>query len=42
MIYAVVAVEPPVALPDGIAASEDPVLRARPGAYAISFGQRLK
>ena len=32
----------PLALTDGIAASEDPVLLARPGAYAVSFGQRLK
>lgn len=32
----------PLAIPDGIAASEDPVLLARPGAYAVSFGQRLK
>lgn len=32
----------PLALPEGIAASEDPVLLARPGAYAVSFGQRLK
>ncbi len=32
----------PLALPDGIGASEDPVLLARPGAYAVSFGQRLK
>ena len=32
----------PLTLPDGIAASEDPVLLARPGAYAVSFGQRLK
>ena len=32
----------PLALPDGIGASEDPVLLARPGAYAVSYGQRLK
>ena len=32
----------PLAIPDGISASEDPVLLARPGAYAVSFGQRLK
>ncbi len=32
----------PLTLPEGIAASEDPVLLARPGAYAVSFGQRLK
>jgi catalase len=32
----------PLAIPDGIAASEDPILLARPGAYAVSFGHRLK
>ena len=31
----------PLSLPDGIAASEDPVLLARPGAYAVSFGRRV-
>lgn len=32
----------PLALTDGIEPSEDPVLLARPGAYAVSYGQRLK
>ena len=32
----------PLILPEGIEASADPVLLARPGAYAVSFGQRLK
>jgi len=32
----------PLALPDGIEASADPVLLARPGAYAISYGQRAQ
>ena len=31
----------PLALPDGIAPTNDPVLLARPGAYAVSFGRRL-
>lgn len=31
----------PLILPDGIAASDDPILLARPTAYAISFGRRL-
>jgi len=26
---------------DGIAASDDPILLARPAAYAVSFGRRL-
>jgi catalase len=30
----------PLALVDGIEASEDPVLLARPGAYAVSYGRR--
>ena len=30
----------PLALPDGISASADPILLARPGAYAISYGRR--
>jgi catalase len=32
----------PLALPDGIDASEDPILLARPPAYAVSFGQRMQ
>ncbi|HYD33880.1 MAG TPA: catalase, partial [Methylophilaceae bacterium] len=32
----------PLALPDGIAPSTDPILLARPGAYAVSFGRRFK
>jgi len=32
----------PLALPDGIDASEDPILLARPPAYAVSFGQRAQ
>ncbi|WP_137719706.1 catalase family peroxidase [Methylobacillus flagellatus] len=32
----------PLMLTDGIEASEDPILLARPGAYAVSFGRRLK
>ena len=32
----------PLLLQDGIEPSADPVLLARPGAYAISYGQRLK
>ncbi len=31
----------PLALTDGIEASEDPILLARPAAYAVSFGRRL-
>lgn len=30
----------PLSLPDGIAPSDDPVLLARPGAYAVSFARR--
>lgn len=32
----------PLALVDGIEASDDPILLARPGAYAVSFGRRLQ
>jgi catalase len=32
----------PLALVDGIEPSNDPILLARPGAYAVSFGRRLK
>ena len=32
----------PLLLQDGIEPSADPVLLARPGAYAISYGQRVK
>lgn len=31
----------PLQLPQGIAPSQDPILLARPGAYAISYGRRL-
>lgn len=31
----------PLALPEGIAPSEDPILMARPGAYAVSFQHRM-
>jgi catalase len=31
----------PLALVDGIDASDDPILLARPGAYAVSYGRRL-
>lgn len=31
----------PLVLPEGIAPSQDPVLLARPGAYAVSYGRRL-
>lgn len=31
----------PLTLPDGIAPSDDPILLARPGAYAVSYGRRL-
>jgi len=31
----------PLVLPEGVAPSEDPVLHARPGAYAESFGRRV-
>lgn len=31
----------PLILPDGIAPSNDPVLLARPAAYAVSYGRRL-
>lgn len=31
----------PLMLPEGIAPSNDPVLLARPGAYAVSYGRRL-
>lgn len=30
----------PLSLPNGITASDDPILLARPGAYAVSFGRR--
>lgn len=30
----------PLVLPDGIQASDDPILLARPAAYAVSFGRR--
>jgi len=32
----------PLALPDGIEASDDPILLARPPAYGVSFGQRTQ
>ncbi len=32
----------PLALVDGIEVSDDPILLARPGAYAVSFGRRLQ
>lgn len=32
----------PLALPEGIAPSTDPILLARPGAYAVSFGRRFR
>ena len=32
----------PLVLPDGIAPSNDPVLLARPAAYAVSYGRRLQ
>ena len=31
----------PLALVDGIEASEDPILLARPAAYAVSYGRRI-
>jgi len=31
----------PLLLPDGIAASDDPILLARPATYAVSYGRRL-
>lgn len=31
----------PLLLPDGIAPSQDPILLARPAAYAVSYGRRL-
>lgn len=31
----------PLVLPDGIQPSDDPILLARPSAYAVSFGRRL-
>ena len=31
----------PLSLPDGIAPSDDPILLARPGAYAVSFARRV-
>lgn len=31
----------PLSLPDGIEPSDDPILLARPGAYAVSYGKRL-
>lgn len=31
----------PLVLPDGIAPSNDPILLARPGAYAVSYSRRL-
>ena len=32
----------PTAMPDGIETSDDPVLLARPGAYAVSFSRRME
>lgn len=32
----------PLALVDGVEPSNDPILLARPGAYAVSYGRRLK
>lgn len=32
----------PLTLTDGIEASDDPILLARPGAYAVSYGRRLQ
>jgi len=32
----------PLALPEGIDASEDPILLARPPAYGVSYGQRVQ
>jgi catalase len=32
----------PLALVEGIEVSDDPILLARPGAYAVSFGRRLQ
>jgi catalase len=32
----------PLALPDGIGASDDPILLARPPAYGVSFGRRVQ
>lgn len=32
----------PLVLVDGIEASDDPILLARPGAYAVSYGRRLQ
>lgn len=32
----------PLALTEGIAPSDDPILLARPGAYAVSFGRRFR
>lgn len=32
----------PLALPDGIDASDDPILLARPPAYGVSYGQRVQ
>lgn len=31
----------PLVLPEGVAPSDDPVLHARPAAYAVSFGRRI-
>jgi catalase len=31
----------PLALVDGIDVSDDPILLARPAAYAVSYGRRL-
>jgi catalase len=31
----------PLVLPDGITPSDDPILLARPSAYAVSYGRRL-
>lgn len=40
-VYAKANMFNPLALVDGIAPSEDPILLARPTAYAISFGRRV-
>ena len=40
--YAKTTMFNPLTLVDGIAPSDDPILLARPGAYAVSFGRRLK
>ena len=41
VLYRIVTMFNPLILVDGIETSEDPILLARPAAYAVSYGRRL-